>query len=189
MSWFGHRKSSALDLLEGAAWTCGTCSVEHRGMFDLGADAPDHWGAVEAVEPNRELRLDADFLSDDFCVIGGEHLFIRCRFEIPVHGLEHPFAYGCWSTLSRENFERYVDGFDSGADPGMGPWFGWFSNSLRGFGETLNQPCQVHPQPGRMRPKIELEDPTHELARAQADGITPERLLELYAAYGHGPVV
>jgi hypothetical protein len=156
-------------------------------MFDLGADAPDHWGAVESVEPNNALRLDGDFLSEDFCVIDGESFLVRCLFEIPVRGFERKFGYGCWSTLSRENFNLYVEGFDDGACADAGPWFGWFSNSLRGFEETLNQPCRVSPRPGRQRPVIGLEDPDHQLARAQDEGITPERLLELYAAYGHGP--
>ena len=176
----------ALDLLRDAAWTCASCKLEHRGMFDLGASAPDHWGQDKIHEPNVDLRLDGDFLSEDFCVIDGEHFFVRCVFRIPVHGLDRRFAYGCWSSLSRENFDRYVDGFDDGDYDGAGPWFGWFSNRLRGFEDTLNQACWVHPQPDQ-RPTIALDDPDHKLAQAQTNGITPERLLELYAAYGHAP--
>jgi len=156
-------------------------------MFDLGAAAPDQWGTVESVEPNSALRLDGDFLSEDFCVLGGAHFLVRCVFDIPVHGMAEKFGFGCWSTLSRENFELYVEGFDDGVYAGAGPWFGWFSNSLRGFEETLNQRCWVHPQLDRQRPAIELEDSDHQLARAQKEGITPERLLEMYAAYGHSP--
>lgn len=187
MKLFGRRKATALEMLREAAWTCASCDTEHRGMFDLGAYAPDHWGKAEAREPNGALRLDGDFLSEDFCVIRGEHFFIRCVLEIPVHGLAEKFGYGCWSTLSRQNFEYYVDRFDTGDYAGAGPWFGWFSNSLRGFEETLNRPCLVYPQLGRQRPTILLDDPDHDLAKAEEQGISPERLLELYARYGHGP--
>lgn len=156
-------------------------------MFDLAAFAPDHWGKIEAVEPNGELRLDGNFLSEDFCVIGGRDFFVRCVLEIPVHGIAEKFGFGCWSTLSRANFEHYVERFDDGDYGGEGPWFGWFSNGLKGFEETLNQPCWVCPQLDRQRPVIALEDPEHELTRAQQEGISPARLLELYALHGHVP--
>ena len=187
MSWFRRRGPSALERLRDAAWTCASCEIEHRGMFDIGASAPDHWGEVEAREPNSALRLEGDFLSEDFCVIGGEHFFVRGVFEIPVHGMAEKFGFGIWSTLSRENFERYVDRFDEGAYAGEGPWFGWFSNRLTGFEDTLNQACWVHPQLDRQRPTMTLDDPEHELSLAQEHGIAPERVLEIYASCGHGP--
>jgi hypothetical protein len=193
MSWrnriFGKRRPSALELLNGASWTCRSCHEQHRGMFDLAADSPDQWDQPLTVEPNSALRFHGNFLSEDLCVLDGEHFFVRCVFEIPVHGLAEKFGYGCWSTLSRQNFDLYIEGFDSGDYAGMGPWFGWFSNRLRGFADSLNQKCWVYPQPGRQRPVIALADPDHELAIAQDEGITPERLLELYAAYGHGPLM
>ena len=156
-------------------------------MFDLGADAPDHWGDVDRIEPNRDLRLDGDFLSEDFCVLGGEHYFVRCEFEIPVHGIAEKFGFGVWSTLSRKNFDIYVEGFDTGRYADDGPWTGWFGNRIASFEDSLNQPCWVFPQPERQRPTLALENDGHELTRAQQDGISPERLLELYAAHGHGP--
>jgi hypothetical protein len=187
MSWFRRRPPSALERLRNVGWVCACCKAEHLGIFDLGAPAPDQWGQVEAVEPNHALRLDGNFLSDDFCVIEGEHFFVRGRLEIPVLGAGGSFGYGCWSTLARTNFEIYVDTFDGGDQGGEGPWFGWFSNRLLGFEDTLNRPCEVAPQSGRVRPILTLEDPGHELSRAQEEGITPERLLEIYAAYGHAP--
>lgn len=187
MKLFGRRKPSALDLLRDTPWTCAQCGIEHRGLFDLAAFAPDQWEGKEEYEPNSALRLEGDFLSEDFCVLRGEHFFVRCVFDIPVRGLAEKFGYGVWSTLSRANFERYVDAFDTGACSDMGPWSGWFSNRLSTFQDSLNQACWVHPQLDRQRPVISLDDPDHELARAQQDGVMPERLLELYAAHGHGP--
>lgn len=156
-------------------------------MFDLAAYAPDQWEGDEAYEPNSALRLEGDFLSEDFCVLRGEHFFVRCVFDIPVTGLVEKFGYGVWSTLSRANFELYVDGFEDAVYSDMGPWFGWFSNRLPTFQDSRNQACWVHPQLDRQRPVVSFDDPDHELARAQLEGITPERLLELYAANGHRP--
>lgn len=187
MARLGRRKLSALNLLTGAAWKCGSCEIEHHGMFDLGADASDHWGKVDTIEPNSALRFDGDFLSEDFCVLDGEHFFVRCIFQIPVHGVAETFGFGVWSTLSRENFEIYVEGFDIGQFQDEGPWPGWFGNRLNGFEDTLNAPCWVYPQPARQRPVVTLVNPDHNLSVAQNEGISPDRLLELYEAYGHRP--
>ena len=185
---FGRKKRlRAIDRLNGASWHCAGCGQTHRGMFSLAASSPDVWEGAEAPEANSCLRLDGDFLSEDFCVLRGEHFFVRCSFEIPVHGLPEAFGFGIWSTLSRANFELYLDGFDSGEYAEMGPWFGWFSNELQPFGPTLNQKCQVHPQLHRRRPLISMLDPANPLAIAQEEGISPERVMDLYAYYGCHP--
>ena len=67
----------------------------------------------------------------------------------------------------------------------MGPWFGWFSNRLKGYPETLNLKCQVRPRSGRQRPLIELEPTDHPLAVEQRDGITLDRIFEIFALNGH----
>jgi hypothetical protein len=186
VKFFGRKRpASALDRLCGAGWNCASCGITHQGMFHLSAFAPDFWEGPEVYEPNGAIRFDGDFLSEDFCVVGGEHFFVRCVFEIPVHGLAEKFGFGIWSTLSRAKFDIYIQAFDEGAYAGHGPWTGWFSNRLAPFEDTLNQPCWVHPQLGRQRPVITLADEDHELAQAQEKGIAPERVLELYAVYGH----
>lgn len=154
-------------------------------MFDLAAFAPDFWSGPEEYSDNADIRYDGDFLSEDFCIVEGRYFFVRCVFHIPIHGLTEKFGFGVWSSLSRLNFDIYIDGFDSGAYGSLGPWTGWFANELKPFGGTLNQACWVHPQLDRQRPVITLSDEQHELAHAQREGISLERLVELYEAYGH----
>jgi len=186
VSLFGRKQPlSALETLRGGRWNCGSCGIAHRGIVDLAAFAPDFWEGPEEYEHNSALRLDGNFLSEDFCVVDGEHFFVRCVLEIPVHGLTERFGFGIWSTLSRANFDIYVNGFDDGTYANIGPWTGWFSNRLALFEDTQNQGCWVQPRLGRQRPLVTLADEEHEIARAQEDGITPERVLELYVAYGH----
>jgi hypothetical protein len=182
---FRHGASTALERLRSKSWRCATCDEEHQGMFHLSAFAPYPWQGSVDYEPNHALRMDGDFLSEDFCVIGGEHFFVRGVFDIPVHGLEEMFGFGSWSTLSRTNFDKYVDGFDHGDYADFGPWTGWFSDALQGFGDTFNQHCWVTPQSDRLRPKIALVDESHPLAIAQRNGISAERVLDIYASYGH----
>lgn len=87
--------------------------------------------------------------------------------------------------MSKKNFDAYVEAFDSGRQGHLGPWFGWFSNRLLGYPETLSLKCQVHPRDGRARPWLELESTEHPLAIEQEQGITFDRILELYALSGH----
>lgn len=65
------------------------------------------------------------------------------------------------------------------------PWFGWFSNRLIDYPDTINLKCHVYLQQQQQRPFIELEPTDHPLAVEQRDGITFDRLLEIYAINGH----
>lgn len=167
-------------------WQCASCGNTHRGIFDLECAKPDFWQESEDHLPNSAALKSTHCLSDDFCILENEHYFVRCVLRLPLVGSPGEFfAFGVWATLSKKNFERYKETFDSGEQEELGPWFGWFSNRLKGYPDTLNLECQVHPQAGRQRPWIELEAIAHPLAKESLDGITYERLLEIYAAYGH----
>jgi hypothetical protein len=172
--------------LHNREWTCPTCGLKHAGLFDLACGKPDFWQGNEEKRANSEVRASNNVLTEDFCVLNGEHFFVRCVLQLPIVGRPHTyFGFGVWTTLSRKNFDLYLDTFDSGEQSNLGPWFGWFSNRLEGYPDTLNLKCQVHPQGGRRRPYIELEPIEHPLAIEQQNGITFDRVLELYALNGH----
>jgi hypothetical protein len=119
-------------------------------------------------------------------MLEGRDCFVRCVLPIPILGSGgQEFAYGVWSSLSEKNFRGYTATFDSGDQGRLGPWFGWFSNRLNGYPDTLHLKCQVHPRDGRVRPWIELEPTDHPLAVEQRNGITLDRLIEIYALNGH----
>lgn len=69
----------------------------------------------------------------------------------------------------------------------VGPWPGYFSNALDVFGDTVNAHCWVEPQGGRRRPNVSFPDPDHPIAIAQREGISAERVPEIYSEYGHAP--
>jgi len=170
-----------------AGFVCATCRETHVGLFDLGCDAPEPWPEAPTVEPNSALVGRSHVLTQDFCIVEGRDYFIRCVCRLPIVGAaeDEYLAYGVWSTLSPRNFEVYRDTFDSGEQEGLGPWFGWFSNRLKGYPDTLNMKCQVKPRAGRQRPFLELESTAHPLAVEQRDGISLDRLLEIFALNGH----
>jgi hypothetical protein len=194
---FGFRRQRPLAVAEDATvellksdWRCTCCGEWHHGLMDLAAHSPDPWPDERTYEPNSALRLEGNFLSEDFCVLEGEHFFVRCVLEIPVDGLDEPWGFGCWSTLSRTNFEKYVAGFDDGEYEDNGPWFGWLSNQLKiYFADPEPIEVDVFPQPKRQRPTLMLQDAEHPLGAAQRNGISAEAMLQLLWAYGHGPTV
>jgi hypothetical protein len=176
-------------LLNSREWTCPSCGEPHNGPFDLACGKPDPWPGQDGPNdyvPNSAVLSSRNFLSEDFCVLNDEHFFVRCVLRLPIIGADRAsFGYGTWSTLSRKNFELYTDHFDEGKRADLGSWFGWFSNRLNGYPDTVNLKCHVHPQDNRQRPLIELEPTDHPLAREQREGITFDRLLEIYALHGH----
>jgi hypothetical protein len=167
-------------------WLCPCCGMRHAGLFDLASGKPEFWRGSEEKRPNSEVRTSDNILTEDFCVLAGEFFFVRCVLQLPVVGASDVyFGFGVWATLSKKNFDIYLDTFDSGHQGGLGPWFGWFSNRLKGYPDTLNLKCHVAPREGRNRPYIELEPTPHPLAIEQREGITFDRLLEIYALNGH----
>jgi hypothetical protein len=161
--------------LKGRSWDCSSCGETHLGLFDLGCARPDFWQDSEQPLPNSAIAGSTHCLTEDFCVLDKQHYFIRCVLRLPLIGApEECLGFGVWSTLSEKNFGRYIETFDSGEQEDLGPWFGWLSNRLKGYPDTLNLKCQVHPQSGRQRPWLELEPTDHY-----------ERFINIYAAYGH----
>ena len=187
MSWFGNSDSpSALERLR-TPFFCAKCGIEHTGLMDLAAFAPDPWPHPESYGPNSALRTDNDFLSEDFCVLQGRYFMVRSVLELPVHGVAEKFGFGCWTTLSRENFDKYVEGFDNGEYSDWGPWSGYLCNKLADYIGDNPEPVLVYPQHDRQRPTLRIVDDAHRLAVDQEDGISPERLLEILEFYGHAP--
>lgn len=154
-------------------------------MFDLAPLAPDPWPGSLDHAPNSALTLDGDFLSDDFCVIDGKYFLVRCVIEIPVHGLERNLGFGCWGTLSRTNFESYIERFDSGGFQGAGPWSSWLCNQFYTYVGSDPLACRMFPQLDRQGPVLRVQDEAHPLAIAQQQGISAEQVLEIYQHYGH----
>jgi len=187
VSWFREPSNpAALERLR-KPYFCANCGIEHAGLMDLAAFAPDPWPHIEAYEPNSALRMEGDFLSEDFCVLQGRYFMVRGVLQLPIHGVAEKFGFGCWSTLSRENFDKYVEGFDAGEYTDWGPWSGYLCNKLADYIGDKPEPVLVYPQRDRQRPTLRIVDEAHPLAVDQEHGISPERMLGILETYGHAP--
>jgi hypothetical protein len=115
------------------------------------------------------------FLTSDTCVIDDEHFFVRGCLEIPVHGSDDPFVWGVWVSLSEPNFFRFQELLDD-----------WLCSPPRPYPDSLHLKTQVHLRNRGIRPSIVLEPTDHPLAIEQRDGISSERVAEIYEVMIHG---
>ena len=146
------------------SYVCRQCGEAHEGLPDLVLDEPSYAHEIPPEERAQRVRLD-----DDLCVVDGEHYFVRGVIEIPVHGQADAFGIGAWVTQKKENFQTYVDNFNS---PEIGPFFGWLSNEFSFKGQsTLHLKTMAHFRGAGRRPVIQLEATDHPLAVAQRDGM------------------
>ncbi|MFF9350768.1 DUF2199 domain-containing protein [Streptomyces sp. NPDC014734] len=162
-------------------YTCSSCG-EHHTELPMGYStmAPDVWDAG--------LESDSDsMLSSDQCVVRNEHYFVKGLIEIPVLGSDEPFSWGVWVSLSRTNFTRALDVWETPGRESEQPYFGWLSTELGLYSpRTTNLRTNVHTRSIGRRPRIELEPTDHPLAMEQRTGITRDRVRAIAEAVLHG---
>jgi hypothetical protein len=160
---------------------CASCGELHQGMPALHVAAPASYEAIPEAE--REERCA---LGTDNCVIDGKWFFIHGCLEIPVLGQAQPFVWGVWVSLSEASYDAYASSFGKERRAHLGPYFGWLNSRLPTYPDTANLKTNVRLRDNLLRPLIELEPTDHPLAVEQRNGITAERLAEIYAVAMHG---
>ena len=160
------------------AFKCSCCGETHEGSPSFGFNAPDQYLSL-----SEEQRSQLATLSDDFCTIThdeGTDRFIRAVLEVPIEGVEQPFLWGVWVSLSEKSFNRYKETYN---DPVEGEgFFGWVCNRISLYPYDHPRPSDVVVQAGRSRPKVLLHRGTHEddpLAIDQIHGISVAQAQEL----------
>jgi hypothetical protein len=162
------------------AFKCRKCSKIHEGSPSFGYDAPWHYSALSAEE-----KAAAE-LKSDTCVIRRDDRvdrFIRAVLEIPIRGVDEPFMWGVWVSLSEQNFARYLETWEQ-PDDGES-YFGWFCNRLPYYEDTINLKVRVRPRRGRLRPFLELERSGHLLAEHLWEGISIQQAQEIAESLMH----
>lgn len=162
------------------SFKCASCGEVHEGMPSFGAHAPLSYYDIPQGE--RERRCD---LGSDDCVIDNEFFFVRGCIEIPVTGVTEPFSWGVWVSLSEVNFSEWVKWYDLDEPSHVGPFFGWLNAWLKPYPDTINLKTMAHIRDNGIRPCIELQPTEHPLAIEQGNGITVERVAELYSIIMH----
>jgi hypothetical protein len=166
-------------------WTCSVCGAIHEGI-------PLDWGFGEPAYWDDERDGANGFLNADVCVVpstdGTTDYFVRGVIEIPIvdGGTEdESFGIGAWVSLSERNFTWYIDNPDADERAQGQPWFGWLSNRIPVYPETLGLKTNVYLRGKEWRPHIRLQPTEHPLALDQQRGITIVQARELSARWLH----
>lgn len=149
------------------AFRCASCGELHEGSPSFAFAHPWHYGTL--AEEDRACAK----LTPDLCWIPhaeGTDRFVRAVLEIPIHGVEEPFTWGVWASLSERNFSRYLETWDEPDETDA--YFAWLCNRLPYYPDTLHLKAQLRPRSGGTRPFLELERDGHPLAEHQYTGIT-----------------
>lgn len=112
----------------------------------------------------------------------GQLFFVLGCLEIPVIGEEERLLWNVWVSVSEKSFAEFTALLDRAERAAFGPYFGWLSARLPLYPDTENLKTLVHLRDGGLRPSIELEPTNHPLALEQREGITVERVAEIYSA-------
>jgi hypothetical protein len=160
---------------------CGSCEEWHEGMPGFAADAPLYFYGIPRAERASRCVLDSDT-----CVVDEQHFFVRGCLEIPVQGADEPFIWGVWVSLSRPRFDEFVACLNSPKRTHIGPFLGWLSAELAMYPSTENLKARISLRDDGAHPFIEVEPTDHPFAVERRNGITVDRVAEIYARYGHG---
>jgi hypothetical protein len=155
-----------------------TCCGKHHDELSNCFLIPLPLPVLQVPEAERKRRVEA---SSDMCVLDDEHFFILGNVDVKVRGSSEFIRWTMWASLSRANFARAFELWETPGRENEPPYFGWLCNVLPGYEPTVHLKTHVHTQPVGIRPFIEIE-PEHQLGLDQRDGITKARFDELVHA-------
>jgi hypothetical protein len=157
------------------AFKCSCCAEVHEGAPSFGFDAPMYYSELTEAERAAKAKLGSDLCTIDH--EEGTDYFARVCLEVPIHGHEDPFLWGIWVSLSEQSFQRYRDTWDEPVESDA--YFGWFSNRLPVYPDTVNLKTRVRPRGDGMRAALELEECDHPLSVDVHQGISVARAQEI----------
>ncbi len=165
-------------------YVCRECGARHdERPTSFIADLPAV--VADLSDSERAARVE---LSPEQCVLDHQHFFIRGNLDVPFPGPEHSIRWTVWSTLSRENFDRASDLWNTTGRESEAAYFGWLSNQIPGYPASVNIKALVHTQAVGVRPTIEVVEEGHPLAHDQQAGVSLERAEQLIHASAHRAV-
>lgn len=154
-------------------YKCATCGKEHDGAPSFSFSEPAQFNRNAGI---LKKLFKKNYLDIDLCVSENSY-YIRVILEIPIINTDEKFTWGVWVSQSKENFDYYKKHFtedNSGRES-----FGWFSNILPYYQNTLNLKTNVKFQRQGVRPKIDIEKTEHELSKDFYNGISEEKAIKI----------
>lgn len=174
------RVGGRLETMKKFEFKCSCCDEIHEGIPTFGAKYP--MNVLYVPEEERGDRVD---LNDNECVIDGASFYLRGCIEIAVNGYDENFIWGAWVQVREEDFSEYV-AFSNGDRSTLGPYYGYLNGHFLPYDEDCDDlKVIVHPRQIGLRPYLEIKPCDHALSCEQRNGISAERLAEIYEIMMH----
>jgi hypothetical protein len=129
---------------------CRKCGKVHEEWPSLEFCSPFYYSRLTKVEKEKHAELRTDF-----CVIKSKKqkdYFIRAILTQKVNDHCDSLEYGVWVLLNEESFSDYDQHFFE--DDHKATYFGYLSNQIPGYDNTLSVRVTVHTNEGMERPDI-----------------------------------
>ena len=169
-----------------------SCGERHVGLFPIHMHTPMDWPGSKEYANDDDLRMDGDFFSHNLCVWEGKYFAVRMRLPIQIQGAAPAvFLYTVWASLNRADFENYVAARKNGTLNNEAKAPARLINRISGFADTSNLMGVAFQQQDGGQPLLLVlgpqpdNDVNHRLIQEQRNGIGVDRMLELFAEYGH----
>lgn len=175
-------------LQQGAACSCGET---HVGLIDLSFLQPADWDTAPAKEPNEALRWDGDFMSEEYAVREGKFFAIRCILPLPVIGCSPPATpLFVWASVEKDSLEQLIANPRPAQTNPPVRFPARLANRVGGYPDTLGLMGLAFPMPDSppllvLGKAEETGGAPHQFVTEHREGLTFDRLLEVYAAQGH----
>lgn len=153
-------------------YKCGICGNQHEGSPSFTYRWPHEYEIL-----SKKQREELARISNDLCIIENEDHFIKVNLEIPIQGYDKGFLWGVWISVSKENFQKYYENYNS--KNYQDTYMGWFSNRLPYYPDTLDLKSRANIKSDGRRPLIDLEPTEHPLSIDSYNGISWERAAEI----------
>lgn len=148
----------------------------------FGAEAP--WR--ELVDSDAEFSERVELTADQ-CVVDATYFFVRGHIEIPVAGLEEPFCWSVWSSLSEKSFREMTARWNEEGRENDPPYFGWLCTNIPCYEQpSLHLKSSVQTRPVGRVPLVTITEQTHPLYEEQNDGVPTRRIEQIAHELLHG---
>lgn len=169
-----------------------SCGERHVGLFAIHLHHPLGWQGGDDYAADTDLTLDGNFLSSNYCVLDGKFFALRARLPIQMRGAApKSFMFTVWSSLDRMDFEAFTRDYREGTLNKNNKVRARLVNRVGGFPDSFNLMGTAFQDLDGEPPLLLVHgvqagvNNEHPMIAEQRNGIGVDRMLELFAAYGH----
>ena len=192
--------SANLNVLDDPRWTAFnqtgfvcSCGERHVGLIPINMLMPLGWDGPTTYQPDSQLTLTGNFLSESYCVWEGQSFAIRMRLPLQMRGAApHAFMYTVWASVDRPRFEAFLEAKATNNFNSKTYFPARLISRIAGHHDTANLMGAAFQQEDGGPPLLLLVGPQpytnlpdNPIIAEQKDGIGLDRALDLLAAYGH----